>query len=233
MLVQSGGGKVYAIIANNSEYELGLLPTLAVHSTTVFLMVRCRFKSLQSDLFNPMLVPKAVLVGGIERSTNTLRGTVALNTGFTVEKIGTGFPQLMAEKLYSVADGFLLPHSAEQEAAALYSSDKHPDFVKDFTQLVESAVALVFPAKDFSQVPPLLTIFDLSIHMESAATKVPASPFAVHDGGKADEGPNVTKFPLGGETISGSDPQAGVDSSAQSGILKGPVEEQDDPAPVA
>lgn len=234
MLVQSGGGKVYAIIANNENFELGVLPTMQQVSTSIFLLLRLRFKSLQTDYFDPMLVPKAVLVSGIERSKNTLRSYYALNTGFTVEKVGAGFPELMAKKVLEHAPGTILgkTHGSTEEVA-LYDDSIRDDFVQDFSQLVESAIAPIYPSKDFSDVPPMLMPFDLQIHMELATNKAPASPFAVHDGGKApQDAPNVKKFPFGSqmeepalETAPAASEQEGVDEGSQAGIVEGPVEE--------
>lgn len=199
MLVQSNGGKVYAILANNAGYELGVLPGIHLMSTTVFLVIRCRFKSLLTDYFDPMLAPKHVLVGGIERSENTLRGNVMLNTGFTLDKIGAGFPEIVATKLYHAADNFLLGQPGDP-TVALYIPEKRDDFIKDFAQLVTSAIAPVYPAKDFSEVAPLTNAFDLQLF--AAKPQAPKSPFAAVPGGKAlpvDDGAAVVKLPLGGD----------------------------------
>lgn len=193
MLVQSNGGKVYAILADNEFYELGVMPTLKIFSTSVFLSIRCRFKARQADVFNPMLVPKEVLVGGIERSTNTLRGTVMLHTGFTIEKVGSGFPQLMAEKLFAAAPGFLLKDDCALKEADLRAED----FVKDFSTLVLDAISPIYPASDFSNAPDLVTPFDLQVFMETASAE-PTKPFSVVAGTDAGAKPNVTQFPLGG-----------------------------------
>lgn len=196
MLVQSGGGKVYAVIANNEAHELALLPTLQLNSQTIFLLIRCRFKALKQDAFDPMLTPKTILVGGIERSANTLRGNVMMNTGFTMDKIGPSFPTLIAEKLQAAAPGFILPMSAEQEAAAVYAHEMRADFVKDFAQLVESALAPIYPPKDFSDCPVIATPYDMAMATENAKEKVKTG-FEAVDGGKADQGAQVTKFPFG------------------------------------
>ena len=197
MLTQSASGNVYAVIANDTSHELSLMPTVQVMSTTVFLVIRCRFKSLVADYFDPMLVPKTVLVGGIERSKNTLRGTVMLATGFTLEKIGSGFPALMADRLLAAAPGFLLPNSPEEEKAALYAPHIRSDFATDFAQLVNSAIEPVYPAKDFSGAEPLMTAFDLSIYAAGAGTA--KSGFSALPGGKVDPGANVKKVPIGGD----------------------------------
>lgn len=197
MLIQSGGGKVYAVLANNAAFELSLMPQLLLQSTSVFLAVRCRYKALIENYFDPMKCPKQVLCGGIERSENTLRGTVMLNTGFTLDKIGAGFPTIVAEKLYHAADGFLLGLPGDEDAV-LFDSNKRSDFVQDFAQLVLSAIAPVYPAKNFTHVPTLTNAFDLQIHAAKAET--PASPFAALPGGKATEAPDlVTKVILGGD----------------------------------
>lgn len=175
MLVQSGSGRVYAVIANNEGYELSLSPELTLISTSVFLTVRCRFKALQSEVFDPILVPKSVLVGGIERSGNTLRGTVMLNTGFTVEKLGSGFPEIVADKLHKASDGFLF---SPGWSAAIYPKDKRGDFSKDFAQLVETQMGPFYPPKNFSDAPDLLTQFDLMMFANVSAD-APESPFKV------------------------------------------------------
>jgi hypothetical protein len=212
MLVQSSSGKVYAILANNTAYELGIMPGLHVISTTVFLVARCRFKALASDHFDPMLVPKQVLVGGIERSENTLRGTVLLNTGFTLDKIGAGFPEIAATKLFKAADGFLLSLPGDPHAA-VYINDKRDDFVKDFAQLVTSAIAPIYPAKDFSEVAPLINAFDLQMFAQKP--QAPKSPFATLPGGKVEDGAPVIKLPVIGGDLEPDAPEtlptAGVD----------------------
>jgi len=216
MLIQSGSGKVYAVLANNTEFELSLMPTLALQSTTVFLDLRCRYKSLLSDYFDPMLAPKQVLVGGIERSQNTLRGHMVLNTGFTLDKIGTGFPDIVAQKVYDTCAGFLIGTEADTQEC-LTVKDRRDDFTHDFAQLVTSAIAPVHPAKDFSGASPLMNPFDLMIYTQTTATQ-PKSPFAAVPGGKDDTGAPVhTLVPKGGDF----EPEApntlekqGIDSSA-------------------
>lgn len=213
MLIQSTGGKVYAVLAHNATYELGVLPTIQLVSTTVFLAVRCRFKALASDYFDPMLAPKQVLVGGIERSGNTLRGTVMLNTGFTLEKVGAGFPEIASEKLFKAVDGFLLALPGTEDAA-LFVHDKRNDFVKDFAQLVTSAIAPIYPAKDFSEVASLINAFDLGLF--ASKPQAPKSPFATLTGGKAmpvDTGAEVTKLIVGGDYEPEVPVETGVDKS--------------------
>lgn len=199
MLIQSGGGKVYAVIANDAHYELALMPTLALVSTTVFLTIRCRYKALQSEYFDPMLVPKPVLVGGIERSGNTLRGTVMLNTGFTPDKIGAGFAELVGTKLLDNAKGFLLGTGLAGDIP-LDTQHIRSDFLADFGQLVWGAIAPIYPAKDFSGIKPLLTTFDLMLQQEHAGTA--KTPLAAIPGGAADlpsgfDQPPVSKLALG------------------------------------
>ena len=212
MLVQSGSGQVYAVLANNDEFELSIMPTMAMQSTTVFLSLRCRFKSLKTDYFNPMLVPKPILVGGIERSENTLRGTILLNSGFTVDKVGSGFPELMAKKLVKAAPEILLPLSSETEKAALYLPNLREDFVEHFAQLVGSAIGMIYPAKDYSGVPALVNTFDAMIYMNQAAENGPASPFAVVAGkDKEDTGASVKKLTFVGGDDEPAPDQSGVD----------------------
>lgn len=229
MLVQSGGGKVYAVLANNAAFELGLMPQLQIMSTTVFLAVRCRFKSLTTDYFDPMLAPKQVLVGGIERSENTLRGTVMLNTGFTLEKVGAGFADIVSQKLFTAADGFLLGLVGAADVS-LTVLDKRDDFTKDFAQLVTSAIAPIFPPKDFSEADVLINAFDLMLFGQTA--QAPKSPFAALPGGKAvpmDQGASVFKVaPLGGDDeppapasadVTVDKPATGADTGAKVHIL--------------
>lgn len=206
MLVQSGGGKVYAIIANNDHFELGLLPQISLVSTTIFLAVRFRYKALKADVFDPMLVPKKVLVGGVERSKDTLRGTVMMASGFTIEKVGMGFPELVSKKLFAAMEDLMLPPEAPSstwkegaEEVCLYAHDRRDDFVTDFGQLLASAIEPIYPAKDFSKAPVLMNDFDMQLFMASAAAAQPPSPFTAMDGGKVEQPDtaNVKKFPFG------------------------------------
>ena len=200
MLVQSGGNNVYAVLANTDEFELSIMPTLTIQSTTVILALRCRFKSLQTDYFDPMMVPKSVLVSGIERSKNTLRGTLMLNTGFTVEKVGSGFPDIVAKKLVSEVPGILLPISEEQEKAVLYINHLRDDFATDFAKLVTSVIAPISPAKNFSKVPALLSLFDMGIYMAAAAEHGPEVPFkVVPEPEPAGTGASVKKLDVSGD----------------------------------
>lgn len=241
MLVQSGGGKVYAILADNDEYEVGILPQLALQSTTVFLSLRLRFKSRKSDYFDPMLAPKWVMCGGIERSKNTLRGTIMMNTGFTLEKVGGGFPEIIAKRVAENSLDTLLPGVAPEETydqvekVALYYSNIREDFVEDFGKLLSAAIEPVYPPKDFSQTPTLMTGFDFMMAVESAAEKQPSSAFQTLDGGKAsdpnsDFGPGVTKFPFGNQGVDKGDDGEPENTSGKMKVFgKAPDDEDDDP----
>lgn len=196
MLVQSSSGKVYAVLANNDEYELGVLPEFLQISTTVFLSLRCRYRALKSDTFNPLLVPKPVLVGGIERSKNTLRGVMVLNTGFSVNKIGKGFPEIAATKLVTEvhAQGILV--GKPEDGECLSTDDVRTDFVEHFAQLVESAIGPVFPPKDFSGCPDVMTPFDLHVFAQEAAETGTAPLSVIPDKASESESTmsNVTKI---------------------------------------
>lgn len=183
MLIQSNGGKVYAVLANNANHELAVLPGLTLMSTSIFLSLRCRFRSLAETYFDPMLVPKRMLVSGIERSEGTLRTTLYMNTGFSVEKVGAGFPNIVAKMVYENAHTLLLPHKeTASEGLALYAEDRHPDFQTDFAKLVLPTLAPIYPPKDFSDVPVIVSEFDLMLHSQNVPEKGPASPFSVLDG---------------------------------------------------
>ena len=175
MLVQSGSGKVYAVLADNPIYELAIMPNLQVISTSVFLMLRCRYKvRTQGAQFDPMLVPKRVLAGGIERSGNTLRSNAVLNTGFSIEKVGSGFPSLMAKKVYESAVAHYVTYDASEAPAAegfLTHHNLREDFHKDFAGLVESCIGPIYPAKDFTPVPLLTTQFNFAMAMENVNDK--------------------------------------------------------------
>lgn len=200
MLIQSGGGNVYAVLANNEDFELSVLPQLSVISTTVFLQVRCRYKSLKTEYFDPLLVPKRVLVGGIERSQNTLRGTVMLSTGFTLEKVGSGFPTIVSKRLFEAAVGFLIADDTNFFGECLTAKNLRSDFITDFSQLVTSAIAPISPAKDFSDAPALLTAFDLAQYSETAGVISPKSGFQALPGGAGQEPVGEDDEPFSGPT---------------------------------
>lgn len=193
MLVQSNGGKVYAVLANNADYELGVLPQLTFQSTTCFLALRCRYKALTQTILNPMLIPKEVLVGGIERSGNTLRGVVMLNTGITVSKVGPNFGTWCAERLVKAAAGFLMP---EDPDGFLSPKDLRTDFVGDFAQLLSSQVESIYPPKDFSQLPHLITAFDLEVYKDNLAAD-PKAAFSVVATNESATTGNVEKVKFG------------------------------------
>jgi len=189
MLVQSGGGKVYAVLADNADFELAILPAMQIISTSVVLHLRCRYKIRTGDHFDPMLVPKRVLAGGVVRSGNTLRSAVVFNTGFTVEKAGKSFPALMATKVQKHALLHYLTYDAGETPGLntfLGPDCSRDDFQEDFAKLVEQAIGPIYPAKDFGPVPALLTVHDFGWHMENvedAHTKLASVPdaFAVPD----------------------------------------------------
>lgn len=193
MFVQSGGGKVYAVLAQNPHYQLALLPTPTLVSTTVVVAVRCRYVDLGNKPLNPLLIPKTVLVGGIERSENTLRGTVMLNSGITVDKVGKGFSEITAKKLYDHAPGFLM---SDEKGSFLDVSDLRDDFVGDFTKLLDAQMGQFYPAKDLSNSPVLITGFDLSLHLDTLKSD-PAAPFAVVSETPEVEDSNVEKVQFG------------------------------------
>lgn len=234
MLVQSNGGKVYAVLAQSGEHELGVMPTMQLASTTVLLVLRCRFKATIEDVFNPMLVPKAVLVGGIERSKNTLRGTVILNTGLTVDKIGPKFGKFCADKVLAHAKEMLTPeHADAQESLALYHHNIRSDFFGDFAKLADAAVETVYPPKDFSAAPALITPFDLHVYMEQAAAN-PDSPFKVVAENPNPKGGNVHHMGGDHEPI----PPAPSDANVSKVNLKGsapkkPTADEGQPAAVS
>jgi hypothetical protein len=187
MLVQSGSGKVYAVLADNADFELAIMPVLQVISTTVVLALRCRYKARTDNHFNPMLVPKRVLAGGVDRSDNTLRSVAMFNTGFTVDKVGKSFPALMADKIETVALTHYLTYDQNETPAAnnfIGPMDLRQDFCEDFSKLIEQAISPIYPAKDLSSVPQLTTTHDFVVAMDSAEdkhTKLHAVPAPASD----------------------------------------------------
>lgn len=170
MLIQSGSGKVYAVLAKNEQYSLSLLPAMQVISTTVILVLRCRYVS-EKGVLDPMLVPKRVLAGGVERAENSLRSTSICNTGITVDKVGKSFPMLMAEKIKTAAGHYYLQFDEGETPPAdgfLTPDDLRHDFEESFAQLLENAISPIYPTKDFSTVPFLGSGYDFSMAMEKA-----------------------------------------------------------------
>lgn len=190
MLIQSNGGKVYAVMAANADYEVAIMPGLHLVSTSVFLLLRLRYKSKNSPYFDPMLVPKCVLVGGIERSGNTLRGNLVLKTNFTINNVGKSFPALMAERLAHHGPQIILA-----EDGCLTPEDMREDFEEDFAKLVESAISPIYPAKDFTGLPALSTPFDLALFVEEAG-EAEKPLHAVQDAEEDHGTTNVTKLPF-------------------------------------
>lgn len=199
MLVQSGGGKVYAVLADNADFELAILPQLQIISTSVMLQLRCRYKIRTGPHFNPMMVPKRVLAGGVERSGDTLRSVAMFNTGFGIQKVGSSFPAIMAERVQKHAlNHYLTYDEGETPAASNFITSGHarPDFMEDFPKLVEQAIGPIFPAKDFGNVPPLTTMHDFSWHLENV-NDAHAGLTAVPDEPKDDGATNVEKVTFG------------------------------------
>jgi hypothetical protein len=53
--------------------------------------------------------------------------------------------------------------------SCLASSDIRDDFEKDFAQLLTAQWDVVYPPKDYSTFPDLMTVFDLNVSKDSAA----------------------------------------------------------------
>lgn len=194
MLVQSGGGKVYAILADSADFEVGIMPTLHLASTTVMLTLRFRFKARTSEVLDPMLLPKKGLSSGIEQSKNTVRGTLIMSTGFTVEKLGLGSADIITEKAQAGLTDYILTPTGD-ESVPLSKANIRDDFVADFPQLVLSALAPIYPPKNFSKAPVTMSAFEFGLYMEGVSDATPDSPFQTVEGGK---GADVKKVNLKG-----------------------------------
>lgn len=186
MIVQSGSGGLYAILARSTAYELGLQPKTTLISTTVVIQVRFRFKSLINPVLDPMLCPKTVLAGGIEQSDNTVRGTLFLNPGVTIDKIGTSYAGLCADLMLEhgpaflmAADGMFLP------------VDLRDDFTTDFAKLVQAALAPFYPAKDFKEAIGVHNPFNFAQLIKGKEAPTPAPTFEALEGGKVEEETNT------------------------------------------
>ena len=175
MLVQSGSGNVYAVLADTPEFELSVMPQMQFISTSIFLALRCRYKVKSATgepvQFDPMLVPKRVLAGGAERSSNTLRSVQYLNSGFTIEKVGSGFPELMATKIKLRCLAYYLIYDegeAIPKTPFLGVNNYRDDFMEDMPKLITQAIAPIYPPKDFSGVPDLCSPMQFQWHMANA-----------------------------------------------------------------
>lgn len=190
MLIQSGGGNVYAVLARNTDFELSISPALAIISTSVFFSVRLRYKSLTKPYFDPLLVPKPVMVGGVERSNDTLRGTMLLNTYTRVHQIGPVFAMSVAALVKSNAGGVLI-HDDPDEGGFLNIADLRDDFEEDFTKLIEPQLGMIFPQKDFSEAGVFLTGYDMNAIMSVADEKTPKPELTVIQNEQAPTLPGV------------------------------------------
>ena len=208
MLIQSGGQKVYAVLAKNDKYNLGILPTVALVSATVFVSLRLRYMDELNKFFDPHTVPKEVLVSGIERSANTLRGTVLLNTGVKVGSIGKSFPMDVAEPLIKAAPGFLF-----EDDSCVTTSDIREDFAPDFCQLLENSLANYYPPLDLSDMTGLMDGFQLEQMKLAAAVQDKTGLTVVPTIEENPDNSNITKLSFGGAPLAQSaDDDDGVET---------------------
>lgn len=187
MFVQSNSGKVYAILADNEHYEIGILPGLRLISTSVVLYLRCRYRNRSGEPFDPMLAPKRVLAGGVERSEDTLRSTCIYNTGWTIEQVGKSFSPLMADKIQTAAlSHFLMYDTNEAQPPANFINvmDVRDDFREDFGKLITQTISAIYPVKDLSGIPEFTTEFDFGVavqYVDDKQTNLTAVPDAATD----------------------------------------------------
>lgn len=191
MLVQSGGGKVYAVLANNDTYQLGLLPQVMLVSTTVMLNIRYRYQHLKKQNFDPTVLSKTLLVNGVEQSKDTARGTIALNTKIDISKIGKNFGLITAKMIRDNASSIFLG-----DDDFLTEDNLREDFDGDFDKLLKPQLEHIYPPKDFSSAPTFMTTFDVNLIAKEGA---PSDETILSEikGGKDDDGPanvaNVVK----------------------------------------
>ena len=191
MFVQSGSGKVYAVLADNEKYEVACLPQVSFQSQTVMLAVRVRYKIKDGQTLDPMLLPKKMLISGIDRSVNTLRATLVLNPNIALHKIGSGYGEICAKMLYELSADYILPVDKPVDDPFLWAPDRRDDFIHDFGQLVMQAVSPFYPAKDYGELYGLNDIFELNFFEPPEAT--PDTIFKAVDKSPDD---NVSKFPI-------------------------------------
>jgi len=204
MIIQSGGGKIYAVLAKNKNFNLGILPQLTLVSTTIFLHLRCRYMDEKNTFFDPMLAPKQVLVAGdIERSKNTLRGFALLNTGVTIDKINKHFSTDAAKLLWEASKDYLVG-----PGVCVSNGDLRGDFVEDFAPLINAQIEVFYPPLDFTETVGLTNAFDLE-QMKAAAVPLQSGKgFQVIDQGNAEDD-NVVKIGFGdkNETVDKPTPE--------------------------
>ena len=188
MITQSGGGRLYAVLAENGTFQLSVEPSLALFSDKCFLALRLRWKNKEGPL-DPTILPVQVLSGGIDRSHDTLRATMMLNTGLALHQVGKAFSHNMAKKMEKESKGVLV---SEDPDAFLSVHDYREDFVTDFGKLIDKAIGGIFPTKDFNHLPAIMTPYDLNMYMELLDPDADKAPEVQTD----DDG-KVTKVSFG------------------------------------
>ena len=207
MLVQSKSGKVYAVIAHNSDFEISVMPMLVLVSTTVMVHCRFRFKDLKRAIYDPMNCPKLVLTGGVERSKDTLRGELMLNTGIKLELAPKAFPTVAGLMLQDAVIESLLG-----DETGVWIHNVRTDFIQDFAKLLTAQWASMYPAKNYASLPRLMTATDLEIHKNGLPSDDTGPDLSVASDNTTDG--NLIKLPFGhaGALNKGVDEQdAGVD----------------------
>jgi len=171
MLIQSGSGNLYAVYATatgkppdslpdsvGTPYQLAIHPaTIVLQTQSVFVGLRLRFARMDNGIFNPTVLSKWLLSLGFDRGKSTLRANVIYNTHIEIPGITKYFPENVATEL---ADSGCAFHFC---AGVFQDADVHPDFKEDFTKLLTSTVAGLYPPKDYSEVPTLTSPIDLSL----------------------------------------------------------------------
>lgn len=212
MIVQSGGNKLYAVLAMTEQYELGLLPILSNLNQHAIVSIRCRYKDKLNPYFDAMQVPKPVLLAGIERSKNTLRGMVHCNTQIPLASLTEKSAAKMATLVRDLADGFLIG-----EGSPLSASDIREDFVEDFAKLLAPQIEMQAPQKIGSK-PALLTAMDLDMIKQSAGdlpTPVQAATALTDETG---QDTNVVKVPFGHASAGADDDDGTSDGAPKEGV---------------
>lgn len=192
MIVQSGGGKLYAVIADTPQYELGLLPILTNVKGTAVVTIRCRYKDRINDWIDATIVPKPVLLAGVERSKNTLRGIVHLTTGMLMHKLGKNSHVKFAEQVVQAAEGFLW-----DDTCPLKTEHMREDFIADFAKLLEPQVMNAIPGL-ISEDVALMSAMDLAM-MQEGHVPTPGVGEAVKAATAEKGDTNVVKVPFGGD----------------------------------
>jgi len=147
MLVQSGGGKVYAILADTKEREVGLAVKTMILHNSVFMSLRIRYKARDGKI-TKMDMPKRMLTGDTESSPDTFRTLLAIPTGVHPEKVTKTFGEEWARKIQNASGGVIL-----EEGGFLEKINIRSDFIKDMGEVIMKSLGAMYPPKYLGASP--------------------------------------------------------------------------------